>query len=354
MKKIDNIRKTTDNALKIANENKRCTEEMKEEIKKELREEFKEDFHKMKNYCENLESENVNLKGRMNHLDNYSRRNNLVIGGIREDEGAEQCDQLVRTFFIEKLKLSSDDVRAIKFVRCHRLGRHQGQHIPARPRSIIVRFCEFSDRQAVWSERRNLEDHTLSMNENFCSDTEFHRRKLYPIFRKAKSIEQYRGKVSLYEDTLYVNNKPYTVDNLDDLPDNLHPKHMCEKSSEDCFVFGGMYSEYSVHSNWARSLFSFKEKEFVCIEQGYMYHKAVVNEDPTAARKIRDTTNPREIKRLGSAIIVKSKEQWDNVKGNLMLELVHAKYSQNTDMKKMLLDTRNKKMGETEKTPTFP
>ena len=62
IEKIDNIQKTADNALKIANENKRCTEEMKEEIKKELRKEFKKYFHK--NYCENLESENVNLKGR--------------------------------------------------------------------------------------------------------------------------------------------------------------------------------------------------------------------------------------------------------------------------------------------------
>ena len=60
-----------------------------------------------------------------------------------------------------------------------------------------------------------------------------------------------------------------------------------------------------------------------------MYNKAVINGAPVAAQQISCITDPREIKRLGSVITVSDREQWDAIKGNLMLELVRAKYTQN-------------------------
>ena len=104
-----------------------------------------------------------------------------------------------------------------------------------------------------------------------------------------------------------------------DLPDDLHPRTMCEMSNKETLVFGGMYSEFSTYSNWSKSAFTFKEKKFICIEQGYMYNKAVINGAPVAAQQIHCLTDPREIKRLGSAITVSDRQQWDAIKGNLML-----------------------------------
>ena len=190
-------------------------------------------------------------------------------------------------------------------------------------------------------------DNTVSISENFCGDTEFNRRKLYPIYRAAKRMEKYKNRVFLSEDTLFVHSKPYNVDTIGDLPDDLHPRHMCEKSNDNCVVFGGLYSEYSKHSNWSESKFSFKERTFMCLEQGYMYQKAVINNDLTAAKEISYTTNPREIKRIGSAITVRDRDQWNVVKGPLMLELVRAKYEQSEHLKQLLLATGNRRLGET-------
>ena len=39
----------------------------------------------------------------------------------------------------------------------------------------------------------------------------------------------------------------------------------------------------------------FKEKEFICIEQGYMYNRAVINGAPVAAQQISCITDPHEI-----------------------------------------------------------
>ena len=152
---------------------------------------------------------------------------------------------------------------------------------------------------------------------------------MYPIYRAAKKKEKYRAKVSLIGDTLVLNNQRFYVETIGDLPDDLQPRTMCERSNKDTLVFGGMYSEFSTYSNWSKSAFTFKEKEFICIEQGYMYNKAVINGAPVAAQQNSCITDPREIKRLGSAITVSDREQWDAIKGNLMLELIRAKYTQN-------------------------
>ena len=117
---------------------------------------------------------------------------------------------------------------------------------------------------------------------------------------------------------------------------------MCEKSNAQCLVFGGMYSEYSKHSNWSHSKFTFKGKTFLCLEQGYMYHKAMINDDLESARKISFTTNPREIKQLGSAVNVRNTDNWNAVK-----------YEQNDDLKQLLLDTGSQRLGETGKDSFF-
>jgi len=113
LEKIVIVQKTADLALKKAEESKKLSEEL--ELK----------FDKIDFYCENLKTENTRLKGQVNHLDNYSRRNNLVIGGIAEntEDTAEHCEQLARTFFTDKLKLDAADVDQLRIMRCHRLGR---------------------------------------------------------------------------------------------------------------------------------------------------------------------------------------------------------------------------------------
>ena len=45
--------------------------------------------------------------------------------------------------------------------------------------------------------------------------------------------------------------------------------------------------------------------------------------------------------------------QWDNMKAGLMVNLVSAKFTQNDNLKKMLMDTKDKQLGETGRDPFF-
>ena len=180
------------------------------------------------------------------------RRNILVIGGIEEKDN-EQCEKLVRTFFKDKLKLDSNSVNHMRIVGCHRLGKQFGHK--GHPRSIIIRFLDYNDRHIVWMAKKNINDKTLSINEHFCGDTEFRRRKLYPIYRAAKKKEKYRAKVSLIGDTLVLNNQRFYVETIGDLPDDLHPRTMCERSNKDTLVLV-VCTQNSAHIATGKSLLS--------------------------------------------------------------------------------------------------
>ena len=115
--------------------------------------------------------ENKQIRQQTNNNENYSRRKNIVIRGIaEEDETNATCKEKVRRFMCEKLKLTDDTVSAMDIVRCHRMGgldakrrstRHAQKHL------MIVRFNSYKDKTTVWEKRFELTGNECSMSEIF-------------------------------------------------------------------------------------------------------------------------------------------------------------------------------------------
>ena len=114
----------------------------------------------------------------------------LVLTEPQQESNAD-CEKAARDFFNFKvqLKLSDDIVCAMKFERCHRVGNRAAFRRP-----IIVRFCDYKDKMTVWDAKFKLTDHKLSVSDNFSKNTEFKRRKLYAIYKKAKTVDKYKKK----------------------------------------------------------------------------------------------------------------------------------------------------------------
>lgn len=291
-----------------------------------------------------LHDENLKLKQQTNMNEAYSRRKNLVIRGIPElnDDVDTTSDDLSRKFFIEQMKIENNKVDQMRFVCTHRMGKRAQFY----PRPIIVRFCEFSDRQCVWEARKNLGSTQFSINENYPQEVEYNRRKLYPLYKLAKSTVTYRGKVSLRGDVLVINSKDYTVDTIGNLPDEIHPRHLCYKSDNNTFAFGGLYSEYCNYSNWKTVNFTYDNTQFTSSEQAYMHTKAIKSNDTESAVKILGTDSPKEVKRLGGEVSGLNVHSWNKIKGDIMLDILRCKFGQNPNLKQELLDSGNKKMIE--------
>jgi len=333
-KGLEEIKNTADTALALAESNKR-------------------DITDIRNHfnitCERLETENKLLKQKTNNLENYSRRNNIIIRGIPEsnNETSLECEEKARMFLVNELKLDGERARNMKFVRVHRMGGFQNNrnNADARSRPIIIRFQNYEDKAMAWSARNKISDRSLFISENFSAETEFRRKKLYIIYKYAKSLVKYQKKISLNGDVLIIDNVRYTVDNLHELPDDLAPRQFCEKSNGKHLVFGGMMSELTPFSNWYPCDMNYDNYVFNNLEQAYQYCKAVHCDDRASALKLRYTPDPRAAKELGSKVSGLNGTEWEKTKANIMLELVKIKFSDPV-LKAELLKTGNSKLVE--------
>ena len=136
---------------------------------------------------------------------------------------------------------------------------------------------------------------------------------------------------------------------MDNLPDDVHPEKFCTKSNDTTEVFGGILSEHSTLSNWSPSQIEYNSNLYVNLQQAYMHIKALENGDNAAARKIRYTKDLREIKRIGSKLAVYNNEKWNTIRHGVMHDLVNAKFMQNEEMARELIQTEIRKFGETGK-----
>ena len=365
-KSIHAVKHVAQSALSLAEQNQNDITEIRTELrntKKELTEvltELKTSKNEM-NYCkvncDELKFECKTLKQHSNKLDNYSRRKNLVIRGIDEEknESSAQCEQKVRDFMKNKLKLHNDTVDAMKFAGCHRLSGfvRKGQHANNQKRPIIIRFCNNMDKQSVWGAKSQLTDAKVSVSENYSADTEYNRNKLYMIYRKAKSIDKYKQKVFLNGDVLILENKRYSVDDLVDLPADLSPRLFSEKTNDKCYVFGGIHSKFNPFSNWYPCRIQHGGHLFKSVEQAYQHSKAAFVGDATSATKLLHTMDPAAAKKIGSKVAGVNGSNWDTAKNDIMKDLITKKFTDSDELKAELLATGNKAMVECGRDPYY-
>lgn len=98
------------------------------------------------------------------------------------------------------------------------------------------------------------------------------------------------------------------------------------------------YTEWP--SNFFRAPFTYKGQNFFCSEQAFMWEKAIKFDDQATAKKILAASTPMEAKNLGREVKNYVDSEWDKVRFDVMYEVNLAKYSQNEDIKRRLLDKK--------------
>ncbi|XP_029844350.2 uncharacterized protein LOC115327481 [Ixodes scapularis] len=144
------------------------------------------------------------LKRKIDDLENRSRRNNLIIHGIKCDvnETADQLKEKVCTnIFSTKLQV---DVSTVE--RIHRLGRNQG----TRPRPVIMSFRDYNEKMSILTNAKKLKGSGVFINEDYSYELRQIRKKLWD----SSQADRDRGdKVTLSYNKLKINNVTYQWDN---------------------------------------------------------------------------------------------------------------------------------------------
>ena len=102
------------------------------------------------------------------------------------------------------------------------------------------------------------------------------------------------------------------------------------------FKPGDLYGEFS---NWYLCDFSYKGQDFISSEQALMWRKAKMFGDENIAEKILQTTNQGQIKKLGRQVKNYDDKKWAEARYDIMVEILHEKFSQNKELEATLLST---------------
>lgn len=125
---------------------------------------FEAQLQQLSSLCTDSEVNDLALK--IDSLDNQSRRNNLIIDGLTQDNTFESwpdSDKKVREFFKDKLKI---DPKSIEIERAHRIGNSKQQ--TTKPRPIVVKFLRYKDKELILTKAKtHLKNSGVYVNEDF-------------------------------------------------------------------------------------------------------------------------------------------------------------------------------------------
>ena len=92
-------------------------------------------------------------------------------------------------------------------------------------------------------------------------------------------------------------------------------------------------------SNWHPSPFVVDGITYNCSEQYMMAEKARMFGDDATLKRIMSAADPSDQKRFGRAVQNFDKEKWDAEARNIVFKGCYAKFKQDEDLKRVLLDT---------------
>ena len=121
---------------------------------------------------QNEVSENkVESKEQLRIQEDRSRRNNMRVDGIEEDENEtwENTENELRSFLYDELEITDE----LHMERVHRVRRREGVKFNSNntSRAIVAKFLDYKDKEEVMRQRYKLEDTTYSVREDFSKET---------------------------------------------------------------------------------------------------------------------------------------------------------------------------------------
>ena len=152
---------------------------------------------------EKVDAKMADFQKRLDDLEGQSRRSNVIIHGIAEDdqeETWESTEKKVHDLAKTKMKITEP----IAFERCHRLGRRRANG----SRPIIAKLSFFKDKQRLFKQAKELKDSGISISEDYVKSVREARSKMVPLMKLARE----KGKrASLNYDKLIIDGEKYAV-----------------------------------------------------------------------------------------------------------------------------------------------
>ena len=286
----------------------------------------------------------------------HTRRENLKFDGVKETRG-QNC---LRTFQ-ELLTNMEADFGNIPLDRVHRLGPYKPNK-ESEPRTILVKFTNYADRERVWAKRNALKGTHIWVKEDYPHEIERRRKRLWPYLRAARAGDpnhpENRVTAHLRVNKLVINHQAFSVDNINNVPDFVRsavdnePKRkqtFCIQTDELALFF----TKESPLSNFYPSSLDMDDHQYNCVEQYLAHKKALLFSEPELAEEILKTSEARDQKRMVRNLPHFDLGKWKQHLHKILKPALKAKFEQNDQLKASLLATGNRLIGEASPSDTL-
>ena len=289
---------------------------------------LREENKRLNRKVSQLSAEQVKMKKQLTKLENKNLDRSLIVRGI--PEVFKETEQMIRDKIhallsdimhgdSEEVKLSN--AKQIVLLSCRRLGRFARN----RTRPISLELQHKQDVEFILENRFDLAK-GIFFDKEYPPDIERKRKALLPVLRAAKRLGDYKKQSRLEDDKLILKGKPYTVNTLNQLPEELNVFDVSSKQNESIVVFFG---EINPLSNFFPAPFTHEGTRYMSSEQFIQSSKAKFFGDIETQEQILCSTTSWECKELSSQIRNVVEPRWEEVAGDLCYPGIRAKFRQN-------------------------
>ena len=240
------------------------------------------------------------LEEKLISLETSSGRNNLKLLNVKDTDTTsyerEDCEQI----FIDLCNQLGINIGEQDIERIYRVGPTTNKDRP-----MIVKFNHFKARQKIFQQRVTFRTAGVIVVEDFPAEVVNRRRRLIPAHKNPQKF-----KARLLIDKLLLNNKLYSTDDLDDIPEELRPCNLSTVQNGHMVAFFTCDSKFSNHFP---CLFEHDGLQFSSVEQFLMFQKAKHFGDDSIAKEIMKTDDPAITKALGRKVKHFKLEDWKKV-----------------------------------------
>ena len=277
------------------------------------------------------------VEEKVDRLETNTKKRNLLVEGIMENGGRDEDVEKTICQLFDQLAVS----QGISMESCYRVGPYNNNK--TRPRPILICFDRQVDRDVIYAKGMMLKStkdyKRVWINEDVGPISKRKRGLIRLISREAQQqgIDCRTGKYAIH-----IDNKKYDADNLDDLPRPLHPASLKQiKIGDNTLAYQG---EFAPFSNFFPCKLVIGKLVFFCVEQAFQFLRAKNLNRPLIATKIYLSRDVWFIKQQGKEL--GTSEDWEGKQFDVMYECLKKKFSQNLDLKTLLLKTGNLELVE--------
>ena len=333
---VDNLKKDFDKKYENLEERIKDYNDRMDNVEKKLKDLDKaHELGLLEREMKATEAENHSLKEQLLTLESYSRRNNLIFEGIKE-EGQNTISEVFK-FLCTVLGYTQQECDNLLIANCHRLGKKVQS---TKPRPLIVRFALDTQRNDVWLKTHLLKKTGFIIREDFPNEVTNRRKFMYPLYIEAKKKDR---TVKLNGDKIVFRRKTYSYNEAFELAETLHFLDKGVRNENNLTAFHG---QTSIFSNFFPCKFREGTVTYNCSEQMYQNELCLFFGDPHAAKAVMLHTDPVMMKKIGDKVMnndVNRKHTWlSHQTKNKMKTAIYLKFSQNPSLMKHLKEAQGK------------